>query len=46
MNIPIISSLKTNPYTHPGDLIDDIDKKELQGTKVTFQFTNSRTGDS
>ena len=36
MNIPIINLFKTNTYTHPGDIINDIDKKELQGTRVTL----------
>jgi len=36
MNIPIKNLFKTNLYTHPGDIIRDIDKKELQGTRVTL----------
>ena len=25
-----------NPYKHPGDIVNDVDKKKLIGTKVTF----------
>ena len=33
MNIPM-NLFKKNEYTHPGNIIDDIDLKELKGTKI------------
>ena len=36
MNNTIIDIPKLNAYTHPADIIDNINVKELKGTKVTF----------
>jgi len=36
MNNTIINIPKPNAYTHPADIIDNINVKELKGTKVTF----------
>ena len=36
MNMSTKNILKNNSYTHPGDILDEIDVKVLKGTKVTF----------